>query len=76
MIDERDEVRSTLQERVNLFREDGYRGFNPVAGAPKTDFTIRVTAENQSGHQLTADGETVDEAYENLIEMIDTMMDR
>ncbi len=76
MMDERDDTyRSALQERVNLFKEVGYRGFNPVTGEPRSDFAIRVTAENRSGRQLTAEGETLDEAYENLIEKIDTMMD-
>lgn len=76
MIDDRDDFyRSALQERVNLFREEGYRGFNPVSGKPRSDFAIRVTAENNNGHQLTAEGETLDEAYENLIEKIDAMMD-
>lgn len=76
MIEERDELyRSVLQERVNLFREEGYRGFNPEKGEPRSDFAIRVTAGNGQGHQLTAEGETLDEAYENLIEKIDTVMD-
>ncbi|MEX0944033.1 MAG: hypothetical protein WD513_02065 [Balneolaceae bacterium] len=72
----RDELnRSVLQERVNLLKDQGYRGFTTVGGRSKPAEIVQITAENEKGIQFTAEGETPDEAYENLIERIDLMMD-
>ena len=73
---ERDEMnRSVLQERVNLLKDQGYRGFKLAGGRPKSSDVVMVTVENGKGVQFTAEGETPDEAYENLIERIDMLLD-
>ncbi len=63
---------SVLQERVNRLKDEGYRGFT-VTSAKKSDRWegVKVTVENSKGKELKAEGETVDEAYENVIELID-----
>ncbi len=66
---------SALQERVNTLREHGYRGYRVVGGKGKVEGAVQVSAERTSGRILTAIGDTVDEAYENLIEKIDITLD-
>lgn len=76
MIQDRDDMsRSVLQERVNLLKNKGYRGFKLVSGRSKSSDIIMVTVKNGKGVQFTSEGETPDEAYENLIERIDMMLD-
>jgi len=65
---------SNLQERVNKLKNEGYRGFNVQAGKEKA-FGIEVTVVDKNGKQLAAEGETHDEAYENVIERIDYLLD-
>jgi len=65
---------SNLHERVNKLKDEGYRGFNVKAGKEKA-FGIEVTVVDKNGKQLTAEGETHDEAYENVIERIDYLLD-
>lgn len=65
---------SSLQERINLLNKEGYRGFN-VIGRRMNWENVLVKAEDKRGRILRAEGDTVDEAYENLIEMIDYSMD-
>jgi len=36
---------------------------------------VKVTVKNSKGMELKAEGETVDEAYENAIELIDIAID-
>ncbi|MCC5942264.1 MAG: hypothetical protein JJU37_12050 [Balneolaceae bacterium] len=66
---------SALQERVNTLREQGYRGYRVVSGREKVEGAIQVSASRKEGVTLTASGDTVDEAYENLIEKIDITLD-
>lgn len=70
------ERESALQERVNLLKESGYRSFN-VVSAKKSDkwAGVKVVVKNKKGRELTGEGETMDEAYENVIELIDIAMD-
>ncbi len=76
MVHDRDEMnRSVLQERVNLLKDQGYRGFKLVGGRSKSADVVLVTVENGKGVQFTSEGETPDEAYENLIERIDMLLD-
>ncbi len=67
---------SVLQERVNRLKDEGYRGFT-VTAAKKSDKWegVKVTVKNSEGKELKAEGETVDEAYENIIELIDIAID-
>ena len=71
---ERTERTSALQERINLLYNQGYRGFT-VIGRRMNWENVLVKAENKKGRIIKAEGSTVDEAYENLIEMIDYSMD-
>ena len=76
MVHDRDDMsRSVLQERLNLLKDQGYRGFKLAGGRPKSPDVVLVTVENGKGVQFTSEGETPDEAYENLIERIDMMLD-
>lgn len=63
-----------LHERINLLRENEYRGWN-VTGANQKWDGVRVTVMNTMGNSLMAEGETLDEAYENAIELIDVAVD-
>ena len=67
---------SALQERVNTLREQGYRGYSVTSGKGKVEGAVQVSATGKSGITLTATGDTVDEAYENLIEKIDVTLDK
>ncbi|TVR17973.1 MAG: hypothetical protein EA391_03355 [Balneolaceae bacterium] len=66
---------SALQERVNTLREQGYRGYRVTSGKGKVEGAVQVSAVGKSGVTLSASGDTVDEAYENLIEKIDITLD-
>ncbi len=66
---------SVLHERVNILKDQGYRGFHLAGGRGKLENAVEVKAENKKGVSLTAQGDTLDEAYENLIERIDYWLD-
>lgn len=67
--------KSALQERVNILKTREYRGFKLSKERQKPEYSIEVGARNKSGMMLIAIGETLDEAYENLIERIDMTLD-
>lgn len=75
MTEKYSERESVIQERVNLLRDEGYRGFQLEGGKAKAEHSVQVGALNSKGVHLTADGDTLDEAYENLIERIDYLLD-
>lgn len=66
---------SALQERVNILRTKGYRGFEISGSTQKPKHSVEVGASNKAGVELIAVGDTLDEAYENLIERIDITLD-
>lgn len=66
---------SALQERVNILKANGYRGFKLSKGKQKPEYSIEVSAVNKAGLVLIAVGDTLDKAYENLIERIDITLD-
>lgn len=68
------ERESSLQERVNMLNRMGYRGFTVKSCNRKWD-GVEVKVVNSSGKVFTAEGETVDEAYGNVIEEIDLLLD-
>ena len=76
MVDEStyNERESSLQERVNMLNRMGYRGFSVKSCNRKWE-GVEVKVVNSSGKVFTAEGETVDEAYGNVIEEIDLLMD-
>jgi len=65
---------SSLQERINLLHDQGYRGFSPSGSKKKWD-GVKVSVVDKNGKELTAEGETQDEAFENVIELIDYTLD-
>lgn len=66
---------SSIQEWVNILKNKGYRGFQISGGTQKPEYSVEVSASNKAGIQLIAMGDTIDEAYENLIERIDITLD-
>lgn len=75
MYDEMNQGRvSALQERVNILKKQGYRGFTVMTSHKKFD-GVEVVASNKKGVELKAEGETLDEAYENIIDLIDMTLD-
>lgn len=69
------EKQSAIQERVNILKNKGYRGFRIMKGSQKPEYSVEVSATNKAGVLLIAIGDTLDEAYENLIERIDITLD-
>lgn len=67
--------KSVVQERVNVLKTKGYRGFRLAKRADKPEYSIEVGATDKTGIMLIAVGENLDEAYENLIERIDITLD-
>lgn len=75
MFDEYDSERtSSLQERVNLLNRMGYRGFTVKSCNRKWD-GVEVKVVNSSGNVFSSEGESLDEAYENIIDQIDHFLD-
>lgn len=75
MIDEfQNERASSLQERVNLLNRMGYRGFTVKSRKRKWE-GVEVKVVNSSGKVFSSEGETLDEAYENIIDQIDLFLD-
>jgi len=66
---------SVLQERVNLLKNQAYRGFQLKKSHLKNEEAIEVQAVNEKGVHLLTDGNTIDEACESLIERIDYTLD-
>jgi len=66
---------SIIQEHVNILKTNTYRGFRAKKKYQKSKYSIEVTAFNTNGHRLIGAGNTLDEAYENLIVRIDIMLD-
>jgi len=67
--------KSALQERVNILKKKGYRGYRLSRSSQKPEYSFEVSASNSYGSVLIAVGDTLDEAYENLIERIDITLD-
>lgn len=65
---------SNLQERINILKKIGYCGFTITGSQSKYD-GVKVSVESSKGKTLKAEGETLDEAYENAIETIDYYVD-
>lgn len=65
---------NVFHERVNKLKDEGYRGFSVAGGKNKAE-GFMVSAKNSKGIELKAEGDTLDEAYANLIEHIDYALD-
>lgn len=75
MFEEEMHTHSSIQERVNMLKDQGYRGFRLFGGTQQMEASVQVHAKNKNGLMLNAKGDTLDEAYENLIETIDYTLD-
>ncbi|MGF1671356.1 MAG: hypothetical protein ACFCU6_12980 [Balneolaceae bacterium] len=64
------EERSALHERINILKKKGYLGFSIVNTDRKWD-GCKVTARNDEGKVISAEGESIEEAYKKLIDRID-----
>jgi|AntRauTorckE6833_2_1112554.scaffolds.fasta_scaffold100561_2 aspartate oxidase len=63
-----------MHERINLLDTEGYRGFKVTQKKKKWD-GIEIDAGNSSNKILSAGGETGEEAYKKLIDLIDLTLD-
>lgn len=66
--------KSVLQERVNILKTKGYRGFR-LSGEGPREQRNEVGARSRTGLMLIAIGNTLDEAYVNLVKRIDQTLD-
>lgn len=69
------EHKTALKERVNVLKTKGYRGFRLSDEKGKLENAIEVGARSKTGIMLIAIGDSLEEAYENLIERIDLTLD-
>lgn len=65
---------NVFHERANILREQGYQGFTVSNKRNKWD-GVQVTVENSDGRTVSAWGETQEEAYTNVIDNIDRLLD-
>ncbi|MCC5914704.1 MAG: hypothetical protein JJU46_10045 [Balneolaceae bacterium] len=63
-----------ITEKITLLRDAGYRGYS-VTGINQSWNGVSVTANRVEGRELEAFGETLDQAYESLAELIDYTLD-
>jgi hypothetical protein len=63
-----------FHERVNILKNDGYRGFI-ITSEKNKGHEIEVTATNLQGKILSAGGETKEEAFKKIIDLIDMAID-
>ncbi len=63
-----------FHERVNILQKQGYRGFIVTSEKNKGP-VIEVSATNLKGRILSASGDTKEEAFKNMIDLIDTTFD-
>lgn len=61
-----------FHERINILKNEAYRGFTIVSEKSKGP-EIEVTATNLKGRILSAVGETKEEAFKKLVDLIDTV---
>lgn len=66
--------KSALHERINHLKDEGYRGFTVVKDVAKWN-RREIEAKNASGITLKANGETQEEAYKKMVDMIDYNLD-
>lgn len=69
-----DNRENVFHERTTILKDQGYRGFF-VTGVVEEWENMRVTVKNKSGKTIEASGETKEEAFQNVIEKIDILID-
>ncbi|MEX0994148.1 MAG: hypothetical protein WD599_01385 [Balneolaceae bacterium] len=61
---------SVFHERIDILKDQGYRGYS-ITGSQKKWGGVEVHAKNSAGHILKASGETDEEAYKKMIDLIE-----
>lgn len=66
---------SRFHERIQLLKEEGYRGF-VVAATQATWKGVEVSVEESAGgKRLEASADTMEEAYKKVVDLIDHTLD-
>lgn len=65
---------SDLSERVKTLKEVGYRGFM-ISGSKQKFEGVEIIVENKKGMMLNAEGDNLEEAYKNMVDLIDQALD-
>jgi len=65
-----DDLKSAVQERIGILKKTGYLGYKIVKTDRKWE-GCEVMARSLEGKVLTAEGESIEEAYGNLVKRID-----
>ena len=60
-----------FHERIQLLKEEGYRGFTVTGSRDRWQGVVLVTHNRQLGRTLESDGETLEEAYKKMVDLID-----
>lgn len=63
-----------FHERISVLKNLGYNGYT-VTKEEQNWNGVQVTVENENGRKVSADGETIEEAYTKLIDNIDLSLD-
>ena len=66
--------RFALEERATILQDHGYCGFT-ITDIKRTSSGFMVSVVNSNGIELKADGESMDEVYDNAVEVIDYFTD-
>lgn len=71
-----DDQDNVFHERVNVLMDQGYLGFkvNKISGSKETDEFI-VETTNHKGITLHAKGETKEEAFKKMVDLIDVTIE-
>lgn len=70
-----DEERAPVfHERITELKNRGYRGFVIHKMSSKWD-NVKLTARDKKGRTLKTSGETQEEAYKKMIDLIDATLD-
>lgn len=65
---------NVFHERQKILAKRGYCGFK-ITGVKKQWGSAVVTAKDKNGRRVTGTGETMEEAYQQIIESIDLLLD-
>lgn len=68
-------IKPTKQKAAKMSMPETYRGFRIKKECLDTKYSKEVTGYNVNGHRLIGAGDTVDEAFDNLIARIDKTLD-
>lgn len=74
-IDDRDMDRNSgFHERIDILKNKGYRGFTVEKNKNRWS-GVEIIAKNPHGQLLKTNGETEEEAYIKMIDLIDQSLD-